>query len=140
MRVLVVSHIPLLADAVANALQKRFGFQALPAYSPSEAEENASIFNFDVAVVDWERSEKGSGDVAPGRTLDAVSIGLRLQHLQPRCKIVLYREQIPDELGGAPAVLEHLKSEGFCVDCISVTDKYETLYDMLRQIAIQLVH
>src|SRR5260370_26525817 len=102
MRVLVVSHIPLLADAVANALQKRFGFQALPAYSPSEAEENASIFNFDVAVVDWERSEKGSGDVAPVRTLAPLTIGLRLRHLHPLCKMFFYLDQFPADFAGAP--------------------------------------
>src|SRR6266850_1596948 len=126
MKVLVLSHIPPLADGVAGALQERFGFQALPAYSPLEVEESARMFNFDVAVVDWEEPEKGPVDVASGGTPDAVDIGLRIQHLQPRCKVLLFSEQIRKELGGTPEVLEYLKSEGFSFECWSTEDKYET--------------
>jgi DNA-binding NarL/FixJ family response regulator len=129
MRVLVLSHIPLLADGAAGALQERFGFHALPAYSPEEALEAASMFNFDVAVVDWETEDTGQESTTPGSTPDAVEIGMRIHQLQPRCKLVFYREQIPEHLGVPP---------GFCFDCISVTDKYETLYDMVRETDIQL--
>ncbi|SRR6266446_214583 len=131
MRVLVLSHIPLLADGVAGALQERFGFQALPAYSPEEALEAASMFNFDVAVVDWESVDTERESDAPGEIPDALEIGMRIHQLQPRCKLVFYREQIPEHLGGTP---------GFCFDCLSVTDRYETLYDMVREAEIQLAH
>jgi hypothetical protein len=131
MKVLVLSHIPLLADGVAMALQERFGFQALPAYSPEEALEGASMFNFDVAVVDWERADTGQESNAPGSTLNALEIGMQIYQLQPRCRLVFYREQIPDAPGDTP---------GFCFDCVSATDKYETLYDMIREIKIQPTH
>jgi DNA-binding NarL/FixJ family response regulator len=130
MRVLVLSRTPLLADGVAGALQERFGFQALPTHSTEEALEAASMFNFDVAVVDWERTDSEQETDAPGKTPDALFIGMRIHHLQPRCKVVFYREQIP----------EHHVGMGFCFECISVSDKYETLYDMIRRTEIQLAH
>jgi DNA-binding NarL/FixJ family response regulator len=124
MRVLVLSHFPLLADGVASALQERFGFQALPTYSPVEALEAAFMFNFDVAVVDWERADTGKESDALGNTSDALEIGKRIHQLQPRCKLVFYREQIPEHPGG---------TRGFSFDSLSVTDNYETLYGMIRK-------
>ena len=129
MKVLVLSQIPLLADGVASALQGRFGFQAFPVYSYEEALEAASMFDFDVAVLDWERADTGS-DAIGSTPRDALEIGNRIHQLQPRCRLVFYCEQILEHLGGTP---------GFCFDCISVTDKYETLYDMLRETEAQSV-
>jgi hypothetical protein len=137
MKVLVLNQHSEVADSLANSLRARFGFQALPAYSPEEAQENASKINFDVTIVDWDNPQRGSPvpDAAVG-AWDALFLGLRLQVLMPDCKVVLYKEQIPKEYHderGLPATwfLECLRSEGFRFHWLSKTDTDQVVLEML---------
>src|SRR5712691_4133753 len=135
MRVLVVRQVPYLANVVANVLYEAYGIQSVPIYRLFEIEETLTMFNFDVAIVDWPELLEGvfNGRPDPNRPLDAIDIGLQIKNSQPHCRVILYREQIPkcEELGPLE-ILEYFKQQGIAFETLSTVDSYKTLFDMVR--------
>jgi len=142
MRVLVIRQVPYLADVVANTLYEAYGIQSVPIYKPFEIEETLAMFNFDVAVVDWPELlgqvfKRGDSQRPP----DALDIGLQIKTSQPHCRVILYREQVPNCEGLEPLeILECFKHEGIAFETLSTGDSYRTLFDLVRGAEIPQAH
>ena len=85
-KIMVVDDERLIADMFATILNYN-GYRALPLYGAEEAIEHARMIRFDLALL---------GVCMPG--MHGVNAGILIRHLQRRCKVVLWVEDIPVEL------------------------------------------
>jgi len=81
-KIMVVDDERLIADMFATILNYN-GYRALPLYSARDAVQHAKLIRFDLALL---------GVRMPG--MNGVRTGIFLRRLQPRCKVVLWVEDI----------------------------------------------